>query len=237
MGKRVEVLRNRLLAVDLLKEAKAVMTYRELSTITGIDETVLAKYVNGSMVPSAGQAERIVKMLLSRLNPRRVILERAAELEGFLDLEPVLSNPLYLKLASMEFYNRFRGDDVTKLLVPETSGISLATAMSLTFNKGMVIARRRKENPRIEYIEEHLSEPPSIRRIFYIPRASLTRWDRILIVDDIVQTGLTLAVMEKLARRANAKIVGVAALVVVGDEWARRTSITRVESLVKLTRH
>ncbi len=233
---KLDVLRRRLLAVDLLRSAKSVMTYRELSSITGIDETVLAKYVSGSMVPSVAQASRIESALLARFNTRRVILERAAELEGVLDLNPVLSDPLQLRLAALEFYRRFTGSGVSRILVPETSGITLATSIALTFNVPLVIARRRKENPRIEYIEEHVSLPPAINRIFYIPRDSVTRWDKVLIVDDIVQTGFTLAVMEKLVSRVGASIVGVAALVAVGEEWRGRTGISRVEALVTLTR-
>jgi len=234
---KLEATRRRILIVDLLRSAKNYMTYRELSAITGIDETILAKYVTGSMVPSLEQAYRIEKSLLTRLDPRRIILERAAELDGILDLEPILSNPLYLRLISLEFLRRYGGEGITKILVPETSGISLATAMSLTFNVDMVIARRRKENPRIEYIEEHMAEPPAIKRIFYIPKNSISRWDKVLIVDDIVQTGLTLAVMERLAKNTNTRVIGVAAIIVVGDEWRKRTSIKRIEALVRLTRY
>lgn len=236
MGSKLERMRARILAVEALRAAKARMTYRELRMITGIDETVLAKYVSGAMVPSEEQARRIMASLLSRLSPGRVILERAAELGGVLDLNPVLSDPLQLHLASEELLDKFKDERITRILVPETSGISLATAMALHLNVGMVVARRRKENPLLEYEEEHLTLPPAINRIFYIPRGSLTRWDKVLIVDDIVQTGLTLAVMEKLAKKAQATIVGVAALVVVGEEWRRRTGIRRIEALVKLAK-
>ncbi|MEB3780242.1 MAG: hypothetical protein GSR85_08445 [Desulfurococcales archaeon] len=228
--------RFRVLAVELLRSAKSRYSYKELSAMTGIDGTILSRYVTGSIVPSYEHAERIWRGLRSSIEPRRAILESASLFNGVIDLTPVVTDPLMLKLISLEFYERFKDKGVSKILVPETSGISLASAMSLAFNVPMVIARRRKHNPYMEYIEEHIMEPPTYLNIFYIPKRALTRWDKVLIVDDIIQSGMTLSVMEKLVRKTGSKLAGVAALVVIGGEWRKRTQVREVEALITLAK-
>jgi adenine phosphoribosyltransferase len=141
-----------------------------------------------------------------------------------------------LKVLAIEFYERFKDREVNKILVPETSGITLATAIAITFDATLVVARRSKDNPVMEYIEEHVVEPPTVKNIFYVPKGSLRGSDRVLIVDDIVQTGLTLTVMKRFIDRAGAKLQGVAAIVVIGEEWRRRVDINSVEAIIRISK-
>ncbi len=228
--------RFRVIVVELLRSAKRRYSYKELSSMTGIDSTMLSRYVTGSMVPGYEHAERIWRGLRKSIEPRRAILESASMFNGILDLTSIVTDPLMLKLISLEFYERFRGRRLTKILVPETSGISMASSMSLVFDVPMVIARRRKHNPYVEYIEEHIMEPPTYLNMFYIPKGSLTKWDHVLIVDDIIQSGMTLSVMEKLVEKSGSKLIGVAALVVIGDEWKKRARVRSVEALITLAK-
>jgi len=141
-----------------------------------------------------------------------------------------------LKILAVEFYERFRGRSIDKILVPETSGITLATALAMTFEATLVVARRVKDNPVIEYLEEHVIEPPTTRSIFYIPEGSLKKGDGVLIVDDIIQTGLTLAVMKRFVDRVGARLEGVAAIIVIGDEWRKRVNVDRVEAIAYISK-
>jgi len=233
---KAERLRYRLLAIDALRAVKWLLqySYKQLSREIGFDETLLARYSTGATVPSYDVASRIISSIRRSLDPARIAIMRLREYRGLLDLTPLLTDPHMLRLLALEFYERFRGSGISKILVPEASGITLATALSLVFSAPMVIARRSKENPLIEYLEEHIVEPPSIRSIFFIPKGSIARGDRVLIVDDIVQSGITLSVMERLVERSGAEVVGVSALVVVGDEWRKRTGIERVEALITI---
>jgi len=233
-----EKLKYRILAVEALRAARRLLpySYRQLSKELDFDETLLARYSSGLSVPSYEQAVELMKALRKVLDPAKLALSRAGEFKGFLDLTPILSDPYMLKILAIEFYERFKGREVNKILVPETSGITLATAMAMVFDATLVIARRSKDNPVIEYIEEHIVEPPTVKNIFYIPRGSLKGSDRVLIVDDIIQSGLTLAVMKRFIDRTGAKLQGVAAIVVIGDEWKKRVDIDNVEAIVRISK-
>ncbi|MEN2999088.1 MAG: phosphoribosyltransferase family protein [Acidilobaceae archaeon] len=231
---KAERLKYRLLAVETLRAIRKTMpySYRQLAQQTKFDETVLARYASGATVPSYEAAKRLIESIRRSLDLRAVAgLGREDKL---IDLTPLLSDPSALRLLSLEFFERFKEEEITKILVPEASGITLATALSLLFDAPLVIARRSKENPTVEYLEEHHVEPPSARVIFYVPKSSLQRGDRVLIVDDIVQTGLTLSVMEKIVERAGAQVVGTAAIVAVGDAWRRRVRTERIVALLVL---
>ena len=237
-GSKSEKLRYRILVVEALRAARRLLpySYRQLAREIGFDETLLARYSSGLSVPSYEQAIELMKALRRVLDPAKLTLNRASEFKGLLDLTPILSDPYMLKVLAIEFYERFKDREVNKILVPETSGITLATAIAITFDATLVVARRSKDNPVMEYIEEHVVEPPTVKNIFYVPKGSLRGSDRVLIVDDIVQTGLTLTVMKRFIDRAGAKLQGVAAIVVIGEEWRRRVDINSVEAIIMISK-
>jgi len=237
-GSKSEKLRYRILVVEALRAARRLLpySYRQLAREIGFDETLLARYSSGLSVPSYEQAIELMKALRRVLDPAKLTLNCAGEFKGLLDLTPILSDPYVLKVLAIEFYERFKDREVNKILVPETSGITLATAIAITFDATLVVARRSKDNPVMEYIEEHVVEPPTVKNIFYVPKGSLRGSDRVLIVDDIVQTGLTLTVMKRFIDRAGAKLQGVAAIVVIGEEWRRRVDINSVEAIIRISK-
>ncbi len=232
---KLKSFRYRLLISDALRSAKRRYSYREISKVTGVDATLLAKYVNGLLVPSYEHSLKIWKGLKKLLDPAKVVLDITKNYGGLIDLTQIITDPLMLRIISLEFLDRFKDDEITKILVPETSGISLATAISLHFNAPLVVARRTKGNPFEEYIEGHKVESPRISRIFYVPKKSINYNDKVLIVDDIIQTGITLAAMEDIIEKVRAEAVGVVTLVAVGEEWRRKLRVSRVESLLILS--
>jgi len=235
---KAEKLKLRILAIEALRATRRLLplSYRQLAREIDFDETLLARYSTGLSVPSYEHAVELLKALRRVLDPAKLALSRAGELRGILDLTPILSDPYMLKILAVEFYERFRGRSIDKILVPETSGITLATALAMTFEATLVVARRVKDNPVIEYLEEHVIEPPTTRSIFYIPEGSLKKGDGVLIVDDIIQTGLTLAVMKRFVDRVGARLEGVAAIIVIGDEWRKRVNVDRVEAIAYISK-
>ncbi len=236
MGGGLDPLKYQVLVLDILRALKARHTYSELARRLGVEKTRLARYISGSVTPSPEKSVELWRRIREAFKPSALVLEATAGFRGLLDMTLVFSDPATLKIVSLELAERFADRGVTKVLVPEASGIPLAASIAMVLNVGLVIARRSKENPLMDYLEEHLVESPRVTRIFYLPKGSLGRGDRVLIVDDVVQTGYTLAVMRKLVEASGAELAGVAALVVVGDEWRRRSGIDSVEAVAAITK-
>ena len=217
-----------LVVVEALRLAKQRYSYRELSLATGVPAPHLSRYVTGRGLPSPEKAREILEGLWRLANPRKALAERLAETGGVLDTSIVLTDPLYLLLASLYFMERIDPGKVTRILVPEASGIPFATTLSLSLERPFTVARRGP----VLGNEVCSDTVPS----FCIPRGILTRVDTVLIVDDIVETGKTLQAMRNLAEKTGAKIHRVAALVVIGEEWSETSGLHEIEALVTLTK-
>lgn len=228
-SERLERARLSLNVAAALRLAKRKYSYRELSRATGAPAPLLSRYVTGKSLPSPEKAVEILEGLWRLADPRRALAERMAETGGVLDTSVVLTEPLYLLLVTLYYARRLQGKRITRILVPEASGIPLAASLSLALETPFTVARRRLGLP-----EEEQCSPgePS----FCIPRGALGRSDRVLIVDDIVETGRTLRALRMLVEEARARIEAVAAIAVVGEEWRETSGVDQVDALIYLTK-
>ncbi len=220
---KYDAMKLRLDVVTLLRLLKRMYSYRELSMMTGVPESVLCRYVRGQTIPSLEQAVEIKRRLEEAVDIRRVIAGRVEHLfEGYVDLTGVIGDPVLLRLIAHYIALKLAGRRVTKVLAPETNGVPLATLIAETLEVPLVIAKRTKDNPYEDYIEATLVEP-SIRSTisYYIPRRMISRHDSILYVDDLIQTGRTISVLASAVERyTGAKATGTAAIVAVGEPKA-----------------
>jgi hypothetical protein len=62
-GSRISDLKYKLMTIELLNLAKNYYTYRELSQIIGLPDTVLSRYVKGHVLPTMDRALYINKTM------------------------------------------------------------------------------------------------------------------------------------------------------------------------------
>ncbi len=226
-GRRFEEASLVLSVAKALRLAKQRFTYRELSAATGVQAPLLSRYVTGRSLPSPETAARILEGLERLADPRRALAERMAETGGLVDTTVVLTDPLYLLLATLHFARRHRGRRVTRILVPEASGIPLATMLAEELETPLTLARRAPPQGGRGLCSR---TPP----IFCVEPGSLGRSDRVLVVDDIVETGATLRALREIIEAAGATLAGVAALVAVGEEWREVSGVGEVDALITI---
>jgi purine operon repressor len=210
-------IRNRLLAIDILRELKNSYTYKEMSEIFGIQETLICRYVNGNTVPSDVQSMEIIskvknkEFLLKFFRNKIKILE-----DGYIDSSQLLLYPNLLKLL-LELYltKLMQKDAVDKILSIATNGVPFATIASLILDKPLLIAKKHKDSINLEYYEESLKETDSVVNNIYLRKDLIKKNDRILIVDDVIKSGKTISSSIKLLQKAGARVVGM--LVLVGN--------------------
>ncbi len=222
------MLRERLLTIELLRLLRSAgIPQITIANKIGKPVATVSRYTSGQTIPSYDTAKVLNPMLVELIEPalREHITRSIERNRGLIDLSRVLGDPWILRGASMYFYMSLRHREPNKILVPETSGIPLATALSFAFEAPLIVARRERDNPYEEYTEASYIEAPRSYTVFYVPRNSISKGDRVLIVDDIVESGRTLAVMKKLVEKSRASIAGIAALVVVGSEWKKRAEL------------
>lgn len=214
------LLKYRLALIELLKLLKREYSYRELSRITGVPETVLCRYVKGSMIPSLEQAARIWNTIERHINIKRIVSEKVrVTRQGYVDVSDVISDPYFLKLFGYYVFTKFMGRGVTKILTAAAGGIPLATSVALIMDVPLVIAKTHKEDPELDYIEETSYSPYSTITTFFVRRDFIKRRDVVLIVDDFLRSGKTLRALCKIAAKVKARVIGAVALVSVGNQW------------------
>ncbi len=129
----------------------------------------------------------------------------------FKDITPLLIDPECLKLAVTSIAGEFRDEEITKVCAVEARGFILGAAVACELGAGFVPIRKPGKLPAqtrcCTYDLEYGTDTIEIHA------DAISQGDRILMVDDLLATGGTMAAACKLVRELGGEIVGVAFLV------------------------
>lgn len=140
-----------------------------------------------------------------------------------------------------EFRERFEGEEITKILTVEASGIGVACMVARHFNNvPVVFAKKAAPNTMIEdsYCAEVKSFTKGTVSVVRVAKKYINKEDKILIVDDFLAHGEAALGLADLVAQANAQLVGVGAVIEKqfqkGSQKLRNKGY-RVESLAVIT--
>jgi purine operon repressor len=229
MSTHAEELKLRLMTIELLRTAKYKrnITYRELSSKTGLPVTVLSRYAKGHVLPNTARAKQLWKVLTKLVGLERELRSRIKfNEEGYFDNTEIIGDFNILQQAANHALANFAGKRVTKVLTAAADGIPLGTMVANDLGVNMVIAKRSKEVGVKAFLEEtYALKDSGVTMTLYIPKDSIKRRDSVLIVDDMVKTGETQAALINLVRKAKAEISGIFSLIAVGDKWKKKLKL------------
>ena len=228
--RRLDQMKLQMQAVDLLRLLHRRFSYRQLEELTGTPRSVLALYTTGVRVPTPEKAQAIIESILNKINPTSLLMTRINSVRGLGDWQELVLDPLILKITALWISRMYRGA-VSKVLSAETVGVPLATAISLELEADLVLARRAPDDPRREYIRGEAGEPPFNLKTFYVQVGSIAPGDKVLLVDDLARTGMTLEALAKIVREAKAKAVAAVVMVALGREWRKRLEAQGIREL------
>src|SRR6266496_2149876 len=195
---RILDLKYKLQTIELLNLAKTEYTYRALSGILHLPETVLSRYVKGHVLPTAERAEEINKTLQKYMGLERELHKRIKFDDlGFFDNTEIINDTMLLERAVQQAVGAFAG-------------------------KRLIKAKQNREIGVREFIEEVYVMPPAIMKSLYVSKDAFKKGEGILIADDIIDSGETQRAMIKVAYKAKAEVIGIYALVAIGDTWKQR---------------
>src|SRR5438128_1645333 len=97
---RILDLKYKLMTIELLNLAKKRYTYRELSQMVHLPETVLSRYVKGHVLPTADRAEEINRTLQKYMSLERELQERIKFDDlGYFDNTAIINDTMLLERA------------------------------------------------------------------------------------------------------------------------------------------
>jgi adenine/guanine phosphoribosyltransferase-like PRPP-binding protein len=86
----------------------------------------------------------------------------------------------------------------------------------------LALAKKTREAGVSKFHEVDFSHRTTgVIQTLYLPKNELTTKDRVLIVDDIIRTGVTQSALVRLVQKSNAILVGIFSIVSIGAGWKK----------------
>jgi len=230
-GTKADRLKLRLLARDVLRLLKPVMSYRDLYSLTGLPESVLCRYVKGSILPSFEQAVKILAKITLSIDLNYLLKELVEqEKSPVVDLLRVLKDPYISKLLAIIVMLELVGKEITRIVATAEAVLPIASLLSIEFNAPIILVKR-KSYPGIQYYSTTIMKSPKDIESLYIDRDLISKKDKLLVVADVVYTGRTLEAVLQILEKSRAEITDVIAILGLGRLWEERLKPYNVKLL------
>ncbi len=216
---KLDEIKIRIAAIEVLRALKEIYSYEQLSKMLGLQIPVISRYINGHVLPGISRSEYILNKFGTSI-VSSVLKEKIEVIDAknkVFKITEAATDPLILKITSQIVFNNHKSQRIDKVLTKETMGIPLATMIAQAFGIKLVVARSRKEIGVDKFIE--------VRRIFssgtysylYIPKDIIKKRENVILIDDAIRTGSTMKALIEICNIAGAKPLGAYSLVSVGD--------------------
>jgi len=206
--RKLEELRYRLWAVDLLKLLKRRTSYGQLSGLTGLPPTVLSRYINGHVLPNLEKARGIISVFKREFLSEEVRRRLSRDEVGGIDTSQIINDPLLLRAIILAEYEKLLGFKIDKVITMESDGIPVAYQLASLFGTSIAIARKSKKIGVRVFVEVKQIFESGAYRYIYLPKELISRGEYVLLVDDIIRTGGTMKALVTLCHRIKANISG-----------------------------
>jgi xanthine phosphoribosyltransferase len=158
---------------------------------------------------------------------QEAILKKGSVLGGgILKVDSFLNHqidPRIMRIVGNLVYQSFKDQSITKVITVESSGIAPAFASAESLNVPLIFARKKKPVTMKEFITE--SAPSHTKGGIVELNVSLEflgESDRVIIVDDFLASGQTIAALARIVERAGATLCGFATVIEKTFEDGRR---------------
>ena len=131
------------------------------------------------------------------------------------DLTPLCNESEVRRNLILDLARPFRKVDLDKVASPESLGFILGSAVAQRLNKGFIPFRKGQKLPvhRKYTSRTSLVDYSNKRKSLEVNRSLIKAGERILVVDDVIDTGAQVKAMIKLIERLHGEVIGVSVLV------------------------
>lgn len=149
----------------------------------------------------------------------------------FRDITTLLQNPSAFRYAVDSMAKRFESAEVDLIAGIDARGFVFAAPLALHLNAPLVVIRKQGKLPFETYSQSYALEYGSDSLEIHVD--AISPGDRVLLVDDLIATGGSLAAAAELVERAGGTVVGIGVVIELSELGGRGAlSSHQVESLV-----
>ena len=157
---------------------------------------------------------------------QRILAEGENLGRGILKVDHFINHQIDTELMfeiGRELARPFADADVTKVITAEISGIAPALATAHALNVPVIYARKIRPITMtgLVYVEIARSRTKGNDVFLMVASELLDSSDRVLVVDDFLASGATIAALARLVEHASATVVGICAPIEKGFEGGR----------------
>ncbi|WP_110930316.1 xanthine phosphoribosyltransferase [Paenibacillus bouchesdurhonensis] len=178
-----------------------------------------------------------MKLLKDKVMAEGIVLsDQVLKVDSFLNHQ---MDPVLMKEVGAEFTRRFAGEQITKVLTIESSGIAPAIMTALELGVPMIFARKHKSLTLRDNIlvEKVYSFTKKESNEITVSKKFLSSDDRVLIIDDFLANGEAAFGLARIVEQVGASVVGIG--IVIEKSFQPGAGLLneagyRVESLVRI---
>ena len=122
--------------------------------------------------------------------------------------------PTYDDLLKENNYLKVHLSKIDKIVALDALGFVLGSAMANKLETGLVLARKGGKLPRKQknLLKQFFTDYTKTKKLFEISKNAIKKGDKILIVDEWIETGAQVKAVIKLVEKAQGKIIGISVL-------------------------
>jgi xanthine phosphoribosyltransferase len=178
-----------------------------------------------------------VKLLKDKVIAEGIVLgDQVLKVDSFLNHQ---MDPNLMKEIGQEFVQRFEGEQITKILTIESSGIAPAIMTALELNVPMIFARKNKSLTLKNdiFVEKVYSFTKRETNEITVSKKFMNSNDNVLIIDDFLANGEAAFGLARIVQQSGANVVGIG--IVIEKSFQPGAKLLqeagyRLESLVKV---
>ena len=138
-----------------------------------------------------------------------------------LKVDSFLNHQMDVKLfqeIGKEFKRRFEGEEITKILTIEASGIGIACVAAEVFDVPVVFAKKTQTKNIAGDVYTTKGESVTHGRVYdiIVSREFLGKGDKVLLIDDFLANGKALEGLAELVKKSGAELVGAGVVIEKG---------------------
>lgn len=178
-----------------------------------------------------------MKLLKDKVIAEGIVLgDQVLKVDSFLNHQ---MDPNLMKEIGREFVKRFEGEQITKILTIESSGIAPAIMTALELNVPMIFARKNKSLTLKNdiFVEKVYSFTKRETNEITVSKKFMNNNDNVLIIDDFLANGEAAFGLARIVQQSGANVVGIG--IVIEKSFQPGAKLLqeagyRLESLVKI---
>jgi len=234
--RKIEEVKIKLFAIEILSLLKKEYSYEKISSFIELPVPVLSRYVNGHVLPNLKRSEGIIdlfkKKYLVDIVSRKIVFNE----NGIFDHSRLLYDSNLMDKIAKLVLREFGHVKVNKVLTTGTSGVPLASHVGKIFNTNAVISKSKKEIGVESFIEVKKVYNSGAYSYLYIPKNSIKKGERILIIDDVLRTGSTVNAMIDICEKSKAEVSGMFFIISMSKSLKKLSEnfVCPIKSLIKI---